>query len=244
MYPTDTPKVCQHGNHPIRNGRWVKHFRVDAASVDTEVTYSCEEHDDERRIKEYRETGILTTRLSMVAALEAYRWGKRSAVGDTSWFEYFQAEMGRVTEAFKVWEREVWFGGETPELDPDRVRPYSERLTDILAYKCDATGRKLATKGSLQAFVLDAKWKGYRANVANTVYLSYTMCGRSIFQIDDSNGAMVTLILDEDSPTARGGIQGIQCTADKGVTLINKAVEDWKAGRITLVQNEGVGFGL
>lgn len=255
---TESPKVCRHGGHVIDEQRgWVTHVQTDDKGERTRPDeYSCTFHDDLKRVEEYERTRVLRTGLITLAVLEQDR--RRRALGlryddvyaptIKLWFDHFMADLERVNVAAKVWEREVWFGGETPDSDPKRVEPYSENMPDTLAYKRDAKGKiklKHVPKRSLQAFVLPAQYKGYRCDVDGLTYLSYTMCGRSIFQIDDdANGTSVGIILDEDSPTARGGIKSIDATADQAVDLIERAVANWKAGRIVLVHQNGVGFGF
>ena len=98
--------------------------------------------------------------------------------------------------------------------------------------------------GSLQAFVIAAPLKGYSAKVDDRTYLSYSMAGRSIFQVDADDGQFVSIILDETSPTARGGVRTLRARSETAAGLLTLAAEDWKAGRIEFKPSDGVGFGL
>jgi hypothetical protein len=253
--------TCRYGGHPIVGGSyWTFYREVDGVEV---KEYACNPHHTEKRVADYLVTRVLTTGLMTEASLESYRrkelYGVRydepyptfveDGVTETvppMWFDEFMDACNRVQAAAKVWEREVWFGGDDPTADPSRVEPYSPRMLDCLAYKRDADGRldrSVLPKGSLQAFVIPAEYKGYKAEVDGRTYLSHTMCGRSIFQIDEGDDS-VGIILDEDSPSARGGIRNIHATAERAIQLIEQATADWKAGRINLVHGDGVGFGF
>lgn len=191
---------------------------------------------------------ILTTRLMLTASLDRDR--RRRALGlrlddnyapsTKMWFDHFMADYDRVDEAFKLWEREVWFGGQTPHLDDAVTKPYPD-MPEFRQYIDKRTG---APKGSLQAFVIPAEWHGYEAVMEDwdgVTYLSYTIAGRSIFQINAAD-ARVGYCLDESSPTPRGGIQSLYCTADRAVALITRAITDWKYGKVTFVHSKDVGF--
>ena len=244
-------KICRYGDHPIaEDDRYYTFFTVVGAKVGEKAepeSYACEKHETEHRVDEFMKTRVLTTGLIMSAALSHDR--RRRDLGikldepfnptKKLWFDEFMADHDRVGVALKLWEREVWFGGKEPHLDNTMTRPY-KNMPEFREY-IDKT--KLP-EGSLQAFVGPAKYKGYRADVDGKTYLSYTMCGRSIFQIETANGTMVGIILDENSPTPRGGIKGIHATADQAIALIAQAIVDWKEGKINLVHSDGVGLGF
>lgn len=246
------PKTCRHGGHPIDETRgYVEFVSTDAEGNETGPReYACDRHDKERRVDEFKKTRVLTTRLITEAVFA--QSDRRRAMGVSEdeyrptvklWFDEFLDDLARVTAAAKVWEREVWFGGEEPHKDDKLTGPYGG-LPSWYEERQYLPGVK-PPAGSLQAFVDAAKWKGYRADVDGLTYLSYTMCARSIFQVDDdANETSVGIILDEDSPCPRGGIKSITATADQAVALIERAVADWKAGRVNLTHKDGVGFGF
>jgi hypothetical protein len=193
----------------------------------------------------YLKDRVLTTRLMMTASLERDRrrralglqWDEPYTPSTKLWFDHFMADYDRVDEAFKLWEREVWFGGKEPHKDDTVSRPYP----DMPEFRQYIDKRKGAPAGSLQAFVILAQYHGYRADVDGVAYLSYSIAGRSVFQID-AGDVSVGYCLDEDSPTPRGGIQSLSCTADRAVTLITRAITDWKDGKVTFAHSKNVGF--
>lgn len=250
---TRAPKLCRHGGHNIDEAAgYVAFYPADSTDTVEPDEYACREHDEERRVAEYTKTQVLRTSLISRAVLD--QDDRRRALGLPRmeynpaiklWFDDFCDDLECVNDAAKVWEREVWFGGEHPERDPRRVEPYSENQPETLAYRRNKHGSpraELLPVGSLQAFVVPAEYKGYKAEVEDRTYLSYTMCGRSIFQIDRADGTFVSIILDEDSPEARGGVRSIDATAEQAIVLIKQAIADWKGGRIHLVHSDGVGF--
>lgn len=253
-----TEKVCRYGNHVIdetdRRG-FTTFYSVDEEGNPTKPDeYACHDHDKDHRVKQYLDTGVLTTALMTEAYMDQH--DRMRALGVTEenykprvrfWFDRFVEECDRVHAAAKLWEREVWFGGKSPDKDDTLTEPYPGLGPPDRAYRKGAK----PPEGSLQAFVHAAKFKGYRADVPTgdsggpLTYLSYTMCGRSIFQVDDDvNGTSVGVILDEDSPQPRGGIKSVTGTADQAVALLLRAILDWKAGRVKFEHKDGVGFGF
>lgn len=262
MTPTVAPsteKICRYGNHVINEsdrGGFTTFYHTDAdGNPDKPDEYACAKHDKEQRVKEFKATKVLTTRLMTEAYLDQN--DRMRALGLTDgnyhpttklWFDDFVAECDAVGVAAKRWEREVWFGGQFPDLDDEVTKSDDGLLPRYRTYRNKKTG---LPKGSLQAFVIPAQYKGYRADVGAgdsggpRTYLSYTMCGRSIFQIDDDvNDVSVGIILDEDSPSARGGIKSIHATGKQAIALIQRAVSDWQAGLIKWEHKDGVGFGF
>lgn len=165
------------------------------------------------------------------------------------WFNRLTTQMDSVTAAGKVWEREVWFGGEDRSQDPRYTEPFEGLGGGWRAYlsKPVGHGSHFSTRedvlppGSLQALVVPAPYKGYECVVGDVKYMSYSIVGRSMFQIENKD-ARVTYIVDETSPKARGSVQGIEARREDAVMLFLQAVIDWKAGRIQLTQAADVGL--
>lgn len=257
--PASTEKTCRYGNHVIDEsdrGGFTTFYSTDKEGNPTKPEeYACRKHDKEQRVKEFKDTGVLTTGLMTEAYLDQddRRRALGQPIGDYCvntklWFDDFVAKCDAVNAVAKRWEREVWFGGQFPDLDDKVTKSDDGLLPRYREYRNKKTGMP---EGSLQAFVQAAEWKGYRADVGAgdsggpVTYLSYTMCGRSIFQVDDDvNNVSVGIILDEDSPSPRGGIKSIHATAEQAVALLQRAVLDWKAGRINFEHKDGVGFGF
>ena len=142
--------------------------------------------------------------------------------------------MKPVEAALKAWERAVWFGDAEPNKDNKVTRP-AKYIPESREYKSDSY--TLCPEGSLQRFVRRANYKGYRCDVEGISYLSYTMCGRSLFQIERGEDR-VTVISDETSPDPRSGLQGIHAKASVAKELLERAVADWREGKIKLVRND------
>lgn len=258
---TETPKICRYGNHPIdEQERFTTFFSVGEKGEPTKPEeYACEGHYLQHRIQEFKDTRVLTTSLMTEAYLAMA--DRKHALGlhsndpyrvDTPklWFDEFTDAADTVDVAVKRWERQVWFGGQHPDKDNKVTKGTkgSEGLSGYREYRNKKTG---APKGSLQAFVIPAQYKGYRADVpagdngGPLTYLSYTMCGRSIFQIDDDvNNVSVGIIVSEDEPSPRGGIKMVSGRMGQIIDLIERSILDWKAGRIVWEHKEGVGFGF
>lgn len=158
------------------------------------------------------------------------------------WFDHFLDKMTPVEAIGKEWERAVWFGGEDRSEDDRYTEPYPG-MPGFRQYRENPDGNEayssirdaVLVPGSLQAFVIPAKYKYYVAQVGELRYNSSTLCGRSIFRIE-SPDAYVSCILDETSPKARGGLSSIYATSEQAVALFQQAIEDWRAGRIQLVK--------
>ena len=247
---TEPVKVCRYGGHDIdENDRFYTFYTVvdgRAEEDSTPNTYACEKHETEHKVEEFLKDRVLRTSLMVTASLArdrrrrdlGLRWDEPYTPSIKLWFDHFMDDYDRVDEAFKLWEREVWFGGQTPHLDDAVTKPYA----DMPEFRQYIDKKKGAPAGSLQAFVIPAKWHGYRADMWDGVtYLSYTIAGRSIFQIDAPDVSL-GYCLDETSPTPRGGIQSLSCTADRAVTLITRAIADWKDGKVTFAHSDAVGF--
>jgi hypothetical protein len=234
-------KTCKFGGEPLPDDNHVTYYVVDKKTGETtSETYGCREHDLEQRVKEYLDTGNIVTSLWTEAAIlvERAKYDKAEA---PLWAQTLVLAMEPVTVMGKEWERVVWFGGGKPHEDDSMSMPYPGLGLPDKAYREGIQG----IEGSLQAFVRPAEWKGYSAEVDGLEYLSYTMCGRSVFQINDKEtGSYVSMIMDEDSPSPRGGIRSINATPAEAIALFTKAIQHWQAGMINLVHGEGVGFGF
>ena len=96
--------------------------------------------------------------------------------------------------------------------------------------------------GGVQAFVRAAPMKGYRADVDGMVVMSYTLCGRSLLQVEQPDGQFICCIYDEESETPRGGIQGIHARPEVAISLLQWLQTAWKTGSINLVHSPNVGI--
>lgn len=163
------------------------------------------------------------------------------------WFDRLTAEMDPAEKIAKVWEREVWFGGEDRSQDDRFTEPYSANMPEHRAYlrKTDGYGARadVLAPGSLQALVVPAKSRGFAAEVGGVKYMSYSLAGRHLFQIEDAT-SLVGFISDETSPEASGGIQGVVGRGEALVALFQRAIDDWKAGKVDLKPSDGVGLGF
>ena len=221
--------------------KWIdsKSVKISYHTVNSETKQDLTEYahtkcDTLKMIETYERTKIITTRLYTAATLEQYDRGRKtvqklatkinsfdieySAYDDNApeWIDSVVSDM-RVIEALeREWEMAVWFGGKLPTY-------YS--LT------------KNPNPGSLQEFVQKAPYKGYSATVGDNTYHSYTICGRSQFQIECKEH-YVNLILDETGTQLCGGIQGIYAPALVAYDLIEQATNDWKAGLIHLKKSD------
>lgn len=199
----------------------------------------CRDADD---VALFVNTGTLTTPLMIRAMLDHHDKKRTYGCGydepyplhvKLEWFDHFCAATQRVHGAMKLWEREVWFGGHHPERDEGYTRATNFDFREYI--------NKKRPPGSLQGVVEATNSQGLRADVGAVTYLSCTLAGRSMFQIEQGE-VRVTLILDESSPNARGGVQGLDATADQAVALIAQGIADWKAGKIKLQPSRSVGL--
>jgi len=241
-------KMCKYGNHPIQEAdRGFITFYARKGGELVEDSYACRKCDQNYRLGLYVTNGNIKTNTWMDCSLLHLRWEHGDEAKPDPAVLRLVGEMEPVMALAREWEKKVWFGGKEPHLDDTTTEPY-DGLEDMgfRQYKEDDKGRRLPgmlPEGSLQAFVLPAEWKGYDAAVEGLNYTSYTMCGRSIFQIEDAKTHdMVSIILDDASPKPRGGIRSIDSTSAKALEMIQRATEDWEAGKISLVHNEDVGF--
>lgn len=249
-------KVCKYGGEALAGDNHITYYVVGQDGETKSETYACRDHDQEHRVAKYLESGILTSALMTEAVLSEDRqdrvWEGKCPTKEM-WFNRYMRELRAVEAVGKEWEQLVWFGGAEPHLDDERTHPYPGLGEPYRQYRQKPPGHNshfctdiaAVPEGSLQAFVIAARYKGYVANVGDIEYLSYSMCGRSIFQIGDTKtGHFVSFILDETSPSPRGGIRSIHALPDEAVAMFKQAITDWQQGKINLVQGDGVGFGF
>lgn len=231
-------KVCRFGGEELVGEGHITYYR--RLDDTTEEEFACRQHDLEHRARNYEESGVITTSLLMQAMLIHSDKVRGKEPSDWApWVDRMMREIEPVWRVGKEWERAVWFGGHEPDKD-DAVTepaPYDGRQ-----YR-EVRGRLKLPKGSLQAFVIPAEFKGYSAMVDGLKYISYTIAGRSVFQVEDGAGAVVSMIMDETSCHPRGGLQAIGARSEQAVEMFQRAIADWQSGRITLSANDGVGIG-
>ena len=219
--------ICSRTNHPISDNAYVTLYEEGKPD-----RYECLAHAHERYLREYAQSKLLTTQLLQLASLEKYR--PMPILNQRALLEISQASV-LIQAAIKTWEATVWFGGDQPWLDSKRV----ENNGHFISYK--KVNGKIPTDAlppnSLQAFVIPAPWKGYQAQVGTLLYRSYTICGRSLFQIEEGD-YFLSICCDETSPQPRSGLQGIQATLPDALRFLERAVADWKGGVIRLEHEE------
>jgi hypothetical protein len=96
----------------------------------------------------------------------------------------------------------------------------------------------------LQDIIRAASVKGVSAKPKSTVnfcVLTYSMCGRTMFTIEDDL-ASVTLITDETSKESCMGLQGIRANVGYAKYLINLAIEMWESQELKFVEDTKVGI--
>lgn len=240
MFSATKKKICKHGGEPLSDDNHITYYAVDKEGSTSE-TYACREHDLEKRVQEYAETGNTITSLWTEAALLSARAEYKYGAVVPAWATTMVGDMEHVSALGKERERAVWFGGGEPHEDDTMSEPYPGLGLPHKRYQKGIQG----IQGSLQAFIRPAKWKGYQAEVDGVDYLSYSMCGRSVFQINDKEtGSYVSMIMDENSPRPLGGVRSINATPTEAIALFKRAIADWQAGKINLVHSEDVGFGF
>lgn len=200
---------------------------------------------DSKVVTEYLETGVIVTHLWTAAILSWYDKSQGIEKPDWApWMGRLMTEMETVEAAGKAFQAAVWFGGQEPWNDPSLTEPFPG-FQELQQYKKDAYGKRIkhGIPGSLQAFVLAAEYHGYSSTVGNHEYISYSMAGRSIFQVSKpSTGHYVSFIFDETSPNPRGGVRSIHAHPKEAVRMFTHAILNWQEGKIQLVQGESIGF--
>jgi hypothetical protein len=88
--------------------------------------------------------------------------------------------------------------------------------------------------GGIQGYYQSSCKRGHKATVGEMDVLLWGSAGRVLMTFQDKrnvddplaryNGANITLIFDETSPTARGGIQSIVATVEEATALLNDAI--------------------
>jgi len=220
---------------------------INTSTGDRRETFTHDECDFLRRKADYADTGVIRSKLWLDAALihqgrEFKNVKLRSAHRDGPWVDKVIGEMAPIEEIAKEWEQVVWFGGQTPWEDDTVTEPYPglPEHMGCRSYK-DEQG---PPPGSLQEFVVNATYKGYGAKVEGIQYLSYSMCGRSIFQIapEGQEDTYISIILDETSAVPRGGVNKLQATPSMALELVQTAIQHWEDGKIKLEHGEDIGF--
>lgn len=132
----------------------------------------------------------------------------------------------------------------TGECQPDRLRSSVLALwqrngaallaiaaaSDDISYAARKFER-LRWLGGLQQLYRGSEARGWSGSAGDFKALMWGSAGRVLIQLEDVDrrgkygGARVTLIFDEESPTPRGGVQGLAATRDEALSLIAAATE-------------------
>jgi hypothetical protein len=241
-------KRCTEGGHLILPDEgYAFSFTTDAEGNQVgETRYTCLSHKRAQTWDEYEKTGSLTMRTILDA--QQAQFGRKRALGldiEAPYregtvlflFDRVMLEKERVDEALKRWERAVWFDGTEPHKNPDVTDPDPDFPDHpaFFRYKRDAKGRlRRDLMTGLQKIVATGPGGRRSVMVGDMTYITFSSAGRSAFQAEADDGTYVQVILDEDSPSPRGGLNGIGCTADRAIELFDRAIADWKAGKIVL----------
>jgi len=98
--------------------------------------------------------------------------------------------------------------------------------------------------GGLQEIVRASTVKGVSAKTEkdeNFCVLTYSMCGRTMFTIEDDLGS-ITLITDETSKDPCMGLQGIRANVGYATYLLNFAIEKWENKTLKFKDDSKVGI--
>lgn len=174
----------------------------------------CPACDEDEGIWEYKKTGEMTSRLVVQAVLAKCAFGYKDGLSNlrrttAAFYEQqketlleIAAKNDQITERAREWELKHWFGGLQKMYKDSPARGHSghNRVCKVLLWGC--AGRVMVTISD-------------RYNKDNK---------KSKF-----GGAWISLIFDEDSPTARGGVQGYCATLEEALGLLDASSKDLPA---------------
>lgn len=172
------------------------------------------------RLVEFEKDGILTSGLTMEAALRTYR---KDTPANSPWLPIRRA-CDRIHEKIKEFERAAWFGGVEPQMKEQKYE--GPRWTFE------------RTKDSIQGLALPVR--GLSGNHNGIDMLVYTCAGRAMITLRQGD-AEITVITAEDEQTDRMGQQGICATEAQAIALL-EAGKDWKC--FNLKPSTSVGIGI
>jgi hypothetical protein len=162
------------------------------------ICFNC---DDAQRLREYIETGILTTTFMIRASIENVRreYGERvldPVARDALARAWTSTEA--VQRAAKEFERLVWFGGLQPQVRAAEHRGFRAGF-EVAGEKYDV--------------------------------LSWSCAGRVVFTIEPADESRhISVICAEDEDRSTMGIQGIYATEQQAIAMLSGACAAWGRG--------------
>jgi hypothetical protein len=142
----EDPTNCNRCNASLERG-WSFLQRTDGTE------YLCFECSDKEVIKQYLETHILTSKLSMIAALAEVKLevGKTPKI-DIETIAKVIDSFNRIRNEYKIWEQEVWFGGLQKQVRDATYTGMSMEFLSGRVLTMSSAGRTLFT---IDSAVLD-----------------------------------------------------------------------------------------
>jgi hypothetical protein len=93
----------------------------------------------------------------------------------------------------------------------------------------------------LKKVVNKSKVKGVSAKTKQISVLTYSMCARTMFTIENSE-ASVTMMCAEDSETPTMGFRGIDATEEQAINLIKLAIKKYKENTLVFKKDTAVSY--
>lgn len=189
------PTNCDRCRASLERGwseRWRGNVRVEA------VCFGC---DDAQRLREYLDTGVLTTKFMVRASIENVHREYGKGVSDPVAAEALArawASTEAVQRAAKELERTVWFGGLAEQVRAAELRGFRAAF-EIAGEKHDV--------------------------------LVWSCAGRVVFTIEPADeGSHVSVICAEKGDQSTMGIHGIRATEQQAVAMLSGACAAWSSG--------------
>ena len=96
----------------------------------------------------------------------------------------------------------------------------------------------------LQELVESARERGMSSNtVFGVKVLTYVLAGRVMVTFDGGDHSVTALAAEGEHP-ARMGLQGIDATKEQAHALVERAINAWQAGELTVGPDPDVGMGF
>ncbi len=180
------------------------------------------------KLKEYRDTRILTTSFLIDNTIKLttseikeliYDWRGDTTelekvlpryANDKAFTARIEAHISlrKILKEISRFETEVWFRGLQALIRPSKSRGFSAKLS--------------SPKGELSV-------------------LTYSMCGRCIVTIEEGN-TQVSMMCDESSDTPTMGDKGIRATEEQALDLMNRAITAYQNGTLKFEEDSGVSY--
>lgn len=180
------------------------------------------------KLKEYRDTKILTTSFLIDNTIKLttseikeliYDW-KADTTGlenvlphyadDQAFTARIEAHISlrKILKEITRFESEVWFKGLQSLIRPSQSRGFSAKLP--------------SSPGELSV-------------------LTYSMCGRCIVTIEEGN-VQVSMMCDESSDTPTMGDKGIRATEEQALDLLSRTIAAYQDGTLKFEEDSGVSY--